>query len=229
MAVTAQSAFSIVFKDSWKRPRVRPNSWQVGRTTARGTLVEQERMTAAEFELLAAVRRRALDPATRTDQWELSPTIIAPVASEAELSRVESRLELRIPSLLRQVYLGVGNGGFGPGYGLMGLTGGFTDDQGHSAADLYELFRRPDPTALIWEWPARVVPICHWGCAIYSCVDCSTDHGQILIWDPNVWDEGAPVRTALRRGHRRVADWFQSWVQGDNIWDSMFRDVSPAS
>lgn len=185
-------------------------------------------MNPAALELIAAVRRRAENTATRTDQSVLSPTKIAPVVPELEIARVESRLGLRIPGVLRLVYSTVGNGGFGPGYGLMGLPGGFTDDRGNSAVQLYEFFRLPSPKDSTWQWPAGVVPICHWGCAIYSCIDCSTDAGRVLIWDPNVRDRGTPVEAGLRSGHRSVAEWFGAWAAGMNIWDQMFPDADAA-
>ena len=182
-------------------------------------------MNAGVPELIAAVRRRAADPATRTDQTTASPTRIAPVATGLEITLVEAKLGLRIPHVLRSVYAEVGNGGFGPGYGLMGLPGGFTDDRGNSAVQLYELFQQPSPEDPTWQWRAGVLPICHWGCAIYSCIDCSTDEGRVLIWDPNVWDRQTPVETGLRLGHPSVAEWFGAWTAGMNIWNQMFPDA----
>ena len=182
-------------------------------------------MNEGALELIAAVRRRAEDPATRTDQTAAAPTRIAPVASESDIARIEARLALRVPTVLRSVYAGVGNGGFGPGYGLMGLPGGFTDDRGNSAVKLYELFRQRSPDDATWQWPAGVLPICHWGCAIYSCIDCSTDEGRVLIWDPNVWDRATPVETGIRLGHPSVAEWFGAWAAGMNIWNQMFPDA----
>src|SRR6266404_724628 len=34
-------------------------------------------------------------------------------------------------------------------------------------------------------WPERLVPICNWGCAVYSCVDCSTSEYLMTVFDPN--------------------------------------------
>jgi cell wall assembly regulator SMI1 len=44
---------------------------------------------------------------------------IYPVASEATIQAAEAELGLRLPALLRELYKQVGNGGYGPGYGLM--------------------------------------------------------------------------------------------------------------
>jgi len=43
-----------------------------------------------------------------------------------------------LPPLLERLYSEVGNGGFGPGYELCGLSGGFAEDlQGLTLPDLY--------------------------------------------------------------------------------------------
>src|SRR6478736_10285958 len=64
-----------------------------------------------------------------------------PVAIDA----CEKALGFPLPPLLREIYLGIANGGFGPGYGVMGVAGGFTDDQGETITSLYQSFRQPDP------------------------------------------------------------------------------------
>jgi hypothetical protein len=104
----------------------------------------------------------------------------------------------------------------------MGLPGGFTDDRRRCTVELYELFRRDDPEDPAWRWPEKVVPICHWGCAIYSCIDCSTDDGKIIIWDPNTVEHGTAPLQSMRDGHPTVKAWFESWALGENIWNQMF-------
>lgn len=73
------------------------------------------------------------------------------------------------------------NGGFGPGYGVMGVEGGFTDDLGHTVADLFEVYRQPDPEDPTWEWPERFLPICHWGCVVYSGIDCGQNLAPVYL------------------------------------------------
>lgn len=111
----------------------------------------------------------------------------------------------------------------------MGLAGGFKDDMGQSAVDLYSAFHQPNPEDPTWQWPFALLPICHWGCAIYSCVDCSTNDGRILVWDPDSWEEGTPVETALRPSHATAAAWFGAWAAGVNIWKEMFPDTDDES
>jgi cell wall assembly regulator SMI1 len=46
----------------------------------------------------------------------------SPPATEEEVTQAEMQLGFALPSLLRRVYLEVGNGGFGPGYGFYPLN-----------------------------------------------------------------------------------------------------------
>ena len=58
-------------------------------------------------------------------------------ASPADLLEVESLVGSPMPPLLKRLY-GLANGGIGPGYGLLGLRGGFADDLGRTAVDILD-------------------------------------------------------------------------------------------
>ena len=49
-----------------------------------------------------------------------------PPVPESAIVDAESKLGFRLPPLLREIYSELANGGFGPGNGLIGLTGGYT-------------------------------------------------------------------------------------------------------
>lgn len=105
-------------------------------------------------------------------------------ATQEQVVKAERLLGFELPELLRQLYLQVGNGGFGPGYGLISLPGGATDD-GDSLIDRYHRCRTvPDDDEP--EWPKGLLMVCHWGCAIYSSVDCARPEAPIIRHDPNV-------------------------------------------
>lgn len=53
-----------------------------------------------------------------------------PPATEAVVRETEAALGFQIPTFLKRVYLEIGNGGFGPGYGIIGLKGGYPSDAG---------------------------------------------------------------------------------------------------
>lgn len=96
------------------------------------------------------------------------------------------------------------NGGFGPGYGLLGLRDGWTDDLKHTAVDI--VTQAPDGH---WpELPSGLLPLCHWGCAIYSFVECPS--GRVFGWDPN------PIETQgqspLFEQEYDIDTWFTAWL-----------------
>jgi hypothetical protein len=129
-----------------------------------------------------------------------------------------------LPPFLRELYLVVGNGGFGPGYGLMGAHGGFRDDVGNTIVDLYRTFIGTDPEDPSWRWPRGLVPFCHFGCAIYTCVDCNTSAGRVVLWDPNFHEAGDEPRLAMREVAESLEAWFAAWARGDDLWSAMFPD-----
>src|SRR5262249_37828243 len=70
-----------------------------------------------------------------------------------------------------------------------------------------------------WAWPEGLLVICHWGCAIYSCVDCLHPGFRMRIYDPNVhmdqdnWDDSFFEECAS------FDDWIAAWSDGVCLWD----------
>src|SRR5436190_20370076 len=120
-----------------------------------------------EDELIGKIKERANDPrrqnssrAKAASTGILSPKIrsnLCPPASLEALRDTEDRMGFSLTLLLKRLYLEVGNGGFGPGFGLYGLlSGGFADDlQGLTLPDLYL-------SAMEYDWPEKLVSICDW-------------------------------------------------------------------
>ena len=121
-----------------------------------------------------------------------------------------------MPNLLRRLFLEVGNGGFGPGYGVLGVRGGSTDDLGQTALDAYREFHSLSRA----QWlPESLLPLCHWGCAIYSFVDCASQHGDIWASDPNLGVEDDTFRQPLT-----IVEWFARWVDGRLYQPALIED-----
>jgi hypothetical protein len=137
----------------------------------------------------------------------LSPLTPAPPEAVAE---AEAAVGRSLPSLLHRLYLEVGNGGFGPAYGLLGVRGGHHDDRGHTALDQLLKWRTWRPA-----FPSGLLPICHWGCAIYSLVDCSTNEGRMWGWDPN--PAPSDLDLALFPESTTLRMWFERWLEG-RLW-----------
>ncbi|WBL80161.1 SMI1/KNR4 family protein [Bradyrhizobium xenonodulans] len=166
--------------------------------------------------IIAAIRRQLKTKVTdlgRPPRAGLVPGNAADIAAD------EEHLRFRLPSLLKQIYAEIGNGGFGPGYGLIGLTNGVPDDTGKTAVAIYDVFRSAPELG----WSDGLLPICHWGCAIYSCVDCRDPAFRMRIFDPNVLD-GDDWTDAFFEGDSSFEDWIRSWASGVNLWDAMYGD-----
>ncbi len=92
------------------------------------------------------------------------------IASEGAINETESILGFRLPEFLRACYLKIGNGGFGPGYGIIGVQSGHESDFGNLVETLKTLKEGREWDG--YEWPQGLLPFLNWGCNIYSCVDC---------------------------------------------------------
>lgn len=119
---------------------------------------------------LNRLKEKASDPARSTlmrERCQASGDGILenPVRLPANLDDfqvAEKKLGVRLPGIVRIVYAAVGNGGFGPGFGLFSLE---------EFVDEYETCR--EPVGPGWDWPSGLLPICHWGCGTYSYLNCT--------------------------------------------------------
>jgi len=131
-------------------------------------------------------------------------------ASQDAVTQAEQLVGHRLPRLLRRLYLEVGNGGCGPGYGILGVRGGHSDEGHRNAVDLFPWSWSPSaPPAAA----AVLLPVCYWGCGIYSLVDCTDRDAGMWGWDPNpVPDHDNGV--ALFAQGMTFAEWLARWVAG---------------
>lgn len=151
-----------------------------------------------EDVLLQAIRERIADPMRRIDMDTLAAPPLFPRATAAEVERAEGALGLTLPPLLRRLYQEVGNGGFGPGAGILGLDGGYLSCDGQSLVDLYLEYRGHG-------WPDGLLPLCDWGDAARSCVDARSRDQRMVTQD----ERGGVTRTKYT-----LEEWLEAWVQG---------------
>jgi hypothetical protein len=83
------------------------------------------------FLLVEQVRKHVQELQIRTAKNAIAPgqPVLYPPTTLAVVEAAEKKMALSLPPLLRELYVNVGNGGFGPGYGIFGLEGGYTDPQ----------------------------------------------------------------------------------------------------
>lgn len=129
-----------------------------------------------------------------------------PPATPAAVEKAEVLVGGPLPPTLTRLYLEVANGGLGPGYGVLGLEGGFTGDLHRTAVDI--LAERNDG---LWPgMPGELLPVCGWGCAIYSFVHCPS--GQMFGWDPNPAEPEEDV--PFFEQEYTIETWLAAWLEG---------------
>lgn len=80
-------------------------------------------MPATDHELIRRLQERNADRKRATDGGFHPRRPVSPVAAKA-LQAAERAIGWKLPVLLRAINLKVGNGGFGPEYGIVGIKGG---------------------------------------------------------------------------------------------------------
>jgi hypothetical protein len=137
-----------------------------------------------------------------------------PCATAEMISAAQEELGFRLPALLRAVYLRVGNGGFGPGYGLIGVGGAEPYTSTHqSVQDLYD--REVHNSSSGDTWPEGLLPICDYGCANFACVDCSRKSARVLRVDADAYlrADVPSRRKSLRLERESLEEWFEDWLR----------------
>jgi hypothetical protein len=133
--------------------------------------------------------------------------------SDVQIRSAECKIGFGIPGPLRRIYAEVGDGAFGPGYGFYSLANGTEDFPDENVVRLYTTFRQGDPEDPGFSWPYMLLPIVDWGCAIRSCVDCSTPSLPIVRHDPNL-----DAQRQFQPEGWHFEEWLQAWLQGYDLW-----------
>jgi hypothetical protein len=127
-----------------------------------------------------------------------------------QIEHAEATLGFRLHPLLATIYRDVANGGFGPDYQLMSLIDGPTAEQ---VVSCY-LTNRTSTADTEWAWPDGVLPILTWGCGMYACVDCRSEDGTVLLFEPNPGDPDV----AWWIDSPSLSDWFAHYINDTGWW-----------
>ena len=140
---------------------------------------------------------------------------------EARLAEAERRIGRPLPPELRQLYA-IGDGGFGPGGGLLRL--------GELVARYHELTREPYGP-LGQDWPANLLPLFDEDPQLI-CLD--LDSGGIVEWDPEeIEDEESDAdwqRSFIRR-QASLGELLEQWLGAPSFEEetaSMMREAKEA-
>lgn len=162
--------------------------------------------TIRNVELVDAIRRRTDDPKRRTDS-DIGPVSLLPVADSKELDAAEAAIGHPLPHVLRLLLEHVANGGFGPGYGLLGVgpTGHrinlASDEVDLNLPDFHRFQLEQDP-----EWDRDQLAILDWGDAMLATVSLSTG----MVSNYSYWDKFISTGEDLYQ-------WLMRWARGERV------------
>ncbi|HEX5102249.1 MAG TPA: SMI1/KNR4 family protein [Pirellulaceae bacterium] len=130
---------------------------------------------------------------------------LPPIATPEQVHQTERSIGFALPPLLRSCYLEIANGGFGQGYGIIGVKGGHESDFGDVVSTYQELKSCVEYFGN--KWLPGLLPFCAWGCNIFSCVSCHDERLPIFTFEEGkVWHEDYNLN-----------DFFEMWMQGEDI------------
>jgi hypothetical protein len=167
-------------------------------------------------DLIRQIQKRASQSTTQTDLP--NPRALPKIATATDLESTETQLGFALPAFLKRLYLEVANGGFGPGYGLIGTTGDARDDRGF-ITDLHHTDNEPERRKRHPNWPTRAIRICNWGCGMYSLVESSSL--EMFLFNPDADETAFPNQ--LMPHHKTLPEFWQAWVEGVNLLEDAFK------
>jgi hypothetical protein len=130
------------------------------------------------------------------------PQPLAPAPGEQALIEAGQAIGRPLPDEVRQLYA-IGDGGFGPGEGLMPLA---------AMVDRYQRMTEAPFGPLDQDWPGNLLPLFDEN-PVLSCID--LDSGQIVAWDPEeIEDEESDEdwQRSFRVEHPSLAALMAEWL-----------------
>jgi hypothetical protein len=172
-------------------------------------------------ELIERLRARAGDPRRRT---ELRPAGFGAIraffsldgsrarrpASARALREAEAALGTPLPAMLARAYTEVGDGGYGPGTGLLPLEKVVRETRELRSGDALPHGRT---------WPPTLLPVVPMDPG-WTCVDAAT--GAVVDWDPEELQERSSerrFRASFSERSSSVDAWLDRWVRSKTAAD----------
>ncbi len=167
--------------------------------------------------LIQQLKRRTADPLRASDNAVYGPPDfrVRPPASSGQVRSAEQLLGFDFPPLLKVLYTEVGNGGYGPGYGVFKLP--TAEPEIGDLVEQYWYMSGKDNPATDWRWPAKLLPLFSHGCGIYECLDCAQETGRMILYDPDYYTEGAPIEESLAQLAPSLEARLNAWLAGEDL------------
>ncbi|WP_433178948.1 hypothetical protein [Actinoallomurus sp. CA-150999] len=139
-----------------------------------------------------------------------------PPVTVPELLAAEQRIGRRLPDLLRRLYTEVANGGFGPTYGILGITpSGHLAYKDNTAVEEYVAHPElNDPLGF---------PLVYSGCNVWWYVSLTQPGNPVYLFDWDGWDwperDSPMVAVDQDQIWPTLAEWLGQWADGHDVWE----------
>jgi len=171
--------------------------------------------------LIERIKERVKDPVRFVDMPDVVNKAdfykVPPPVSLVELEIAEKKLGFELPSLLRILYLQIGNGGFGPGYGLIGLNDMGAKNYHSNLVDWYlegVSFSHPDYPA----FPRRFITICDWGDNITSMIDWTILDSPVFRFNGDEYVDGS-FENVIKPESPSFQTWLEDWLNDRSLFE----------
>lgn len=183
---------------------------------------QKNRITPLEYSLAEEAELAQL-LATKFDK---SLTSLEKSNIKYELNNLEEIINLKLPTVFKQLFLNLGNGNFGPDYGFFNL---FEDSASRKITinEAYQDIQNANIKDWDWKLPQLFVPFLYWGADIYSIIDCSSPSGAIYVLDKNLKKEKSTWQSCVWLHCPTMMDWLKKWSESDmsgrSLWLEMYQ------
>lgn len=143
------------------------------------------------------------------------PQPLAPPPGEPALKDAEAAIGRPLPDEVRQLYA-IGDGGFGPGEGLMPIV---------EVVERYGELTREPYGPLGQDWPKNLLPLFDEN-PVLGCID--LDSGEMVAWDPEEIedeDSDADWQRSFKVEHPSLAARMQEWLGEETVEEMMQREM----
>jgi hypothetical protein len=132
----------------------------------------------------------------------------------ADLGAAEASFGFPIPPLLRRLYTEVGNGGWGPNYGLDGIPAGGAEPDENDIVGVYRSCIAPERAleSPAVDWPRGLVMLIGRGCVDYEVCDFLLPPYPVYLLSGDTWDLERPVIEALTPVAASLAERLEAWL-----------------
>lgn len=144
-----------------------------------------------------------------------------------QLSLLDTNLQLELPTLLKQLYIHLGNGTFGPDYGFLSIYPATVKPK-ITILEAYQDLHNQSIKDWDWHLPKHFVPFLYWGSDIYSVLDCSNTQAGVWVLDENLKTKDNHWRHCFWKHCDTLYEWLHQWETsgeetGRTLWLDMYQ------